>query len=168
MRVHENVPSKGLCLLGRCDKGLLYLQTRWVLKYFGGIWGQARAEKGFGTSWSALVINRTAGKSSAQRFWRANRCAELPKSHFGDKKVVINTGKKSLKWRAEETIHLLGKILIWLRGQKENTAPSLIQTNAIWIKCKFLSGKKHVWLCGSLQQIARQYQEFYLGFWFCF
>lgn len=44
------------------------------------------------------------------------------------------TQEKSLKWRGEETIHLLGKILtslIWLRGQKENTAPSLIQTNAI-------------------------------------
>lgn len=84
--------------------------------------------------------------------------------------MVINTGKKSLKWRAEETIHLLGKILIWLRGQKENTAPSLIQMqfgSAILVmKCN--SGKKHVWLCGSLQQIARQYQQFYLGFWFCF
>lgn len=163
MRVHENVPSKGLCLLGRCGKGFLYLQTRWVLKYFRGIRGQARAVKGFGTSWCALVIDRTAGKSSAQRFWRANRCAELPKSHFGDTKVVINTGKKpEMERRRDNTLAGEDPHFPHLVEGTEGKHCSFLDPN----KCNF-SGKKHVWLCGSLQQIARQYQ-FYLGFWFCF
>ena len=38
-----------------------------------------------------------------------------------------------MKWRGEETITIPGEdpILIWLRGQRENTAACLTQTNAV-------------------------------------